>query len=237
MNNDLFPSIPAGWQSVLSPVINHESMVALGTFLQGEIASGQTVFPAKDLWFNALQKTPLNNVKVVILGQDPYHGVGQAHGLSFSVQSGIKMPPSLNNIFKEIASDFNQPPNTSCDLTPWAEQGVLLLNATLTVQAHNAGSHQKKGWERFTDYIIKHISRDRDHVVFLLWGSFAQSKIEFIDQNKHTVLTAPHPSPLSAHRGFMGCKHFSACNNALEQHGQTPINWTLQGISEQSSLL
>ena len=237
MNNDLFPPIPSGWNSVLSPVINHESMVALGEFLKTEMASGQPIYPPKNLWFNALDKTPLDTVKVVILGQDPYHGEGQAHGLSFSVQSGVKMPPSLQNIFKEIAHDFNQPPNTSCDLTPWAEQGVLLLNATLTVRGANAGSHQKKGWERFTDYIIKHINRDREHVVFLLWGAFAQSKIEFIDQNKHTILTAPHPSPLSAHRGFMGCKHFSACNHALEQHGQSPIDWALQTANGQSSLL
>ena len=237
MNNDYFPPIPTGWDAVLSPVIIHDSMMALGAFLQEEITGGHPVYPPKELWFNALQKTPLEHVKVVILGQDPYHGVGQAHGLSFSVQSGVKMPPSLHNIFKEIATDFNQPINTSCDLTPWAEQGVLLLNATLTVRGANAGSHQKKGWERFTDYIIKHINRDKDHVVFLLWGSFAQSKIEFIDQNKHTVLTAPHPSPLSAHRGFMGCKHFSTCNQALEQHGQAPIDWILHNNQGQSSLL
>ena len=229
-NTFVFPPIPKGWHSVLSPIMTHDSMIQLGHFLHSELKrseeqENEDIFPPQELWFNALHLTPLCDVKVVILGQDPYFNPQQAHGLAFSVRQGVKIPPSLRNIFKEINRDMPHIVPLSCDLTPWAKQGVLLLNATLTVRQGSAGSHQKQGWEDFTDYIIRHISKHCDHVVFMLWGSFAQSKIPFIDQTKHTLLTSSHPSPLSAHRGFLGCGHFSACNTALESHNQTPIMW------------
>lgn len=225
MNDAVFPPIPQGWHSVLAPIMTHESMQKLGQFLQSELNGTTPVYPPREFWFHALNLTPLSDVKVVILGQDPYFNPNQAHGLSFSVRQGVKMPPSLGNIFQEINRDMPHVTPKSCDLTPWAKQGVLLLNATLTVRGGSAGSHQKQGWELFTDYIIKHINRNCDHVVFMLWGAFAQSKIPFIDRQKHTVLKSSHPSPLSAHRGFSGCGHFSACNTALEQHNQSPIDW------------
>ena len=162
---------------------------------------------------------------MVIIGQDPYHDINQAHGLCFSVQDGVKVPPSLENIYKELNRDLGKPIPTSGNLTHWAEQGVLLLNATLTVQAHMAGSHQGKGWEELTDAAIQALNNQRENIVFMLWGSYAQRKGQFIDRRRHLVLTAVHPSPLSAYRGFIGCGHFSQANNYLQQHGQTPINW------------
>lgn len=183
------------------------------------------IYPPAPLLFNAFNLCPLPQVKVVILGQDPYHGPGQAMGLSFSVPDGVKVPPSLVNIFKELQTDVGRPINTNGNLEPWAKQGVLLLNATLTVEAANAGSHQNKGWEQFTDAVIQTISKEQNHVVFMLWGKYAQSKANLIDAAKHLVVTAPHPSPLSAHRGFLGCKHFSQANSYLQEANQTPIIW------------
>jgi uracil-DNA glycosylase len=198
----------------------------LNQFLKQEYKE-QTIFPEKKLIFNALNSTPFNKVKVVIIGQDPYHGKGQAHGLSFSVTEGIKTPPSLVNIFKEIESDLKINNHGKGDLTKWAKQGVLLLNATLTVRENTAGSHQNKGWEQFTDQIISTISEERKDLVFLLWGKFAQNKTKLIDKNKHHILMSSHPSPLSSYRGFLGCKHFSECNNILKRENKTEINWQL----------
>lgn len=183
------------------------------------------VFPPAKLIFNAFEHTPFDRVKVVILGQDPYHNIGQAHGLSFSVNDKIQQPPSLVNIFKEIESDLGVPVPQTGNLTRWADQGVLLLNATLTVVAHQAASHQNRGWEEFTDAAIRKLAQQREHVVFLLWGSYAQKKSLFIDPTKHLVLKAPHPSPLSSYRGFFGCKHFSKTNQYLQQKGIEPIQW------------
>ncbi len=185
----------------------------------------QKVYPPPQTIFAAFELCPLPNVKVVIVGQDPYHGPGQAHGLAFSVKDGVEIPPSLRNIFKEIASDIGTTPPRSGDLSRLAAEGVLLLNSTLTVRAGQAGSHQSFGWEIFTEEVIKTVSRERDNVVFMLWGSFAQSKRHFIDEDRHLILTAPHPSPLSAHRGFFGSRHFSAANDYLVKHQQEPINW------------
>src|SRR6185312_4984677 len=178
-------------------------------------------------WFNALNTTPFEKVEVVILGQDPYHGPGQAHGLCFSVLPGVPTPPSLVNIFNELKNDLGIPVSRHGCLQHWAEQGVLLLNAVLTVEAGKANSHQGKGWENFTDACIAHLNNERDGLVFLLWGSYAQKKGQLINRHKHLVLEAPHPSPLSAHRGFLGCKHFSKTNNYLEANGQTPVDWSL----------
>jgi uracil-DNA glycosylase len=185
----------------------------------------EDIFPPQDLIFNALNLCPLPNLKVVILGQDPYHGPSQAHGLSFSVPDDVKIPPSLRNIYKELNSDLDLPIPTSGNLEHWAKQGVLLLNATLTVRAGEAGSHQGLGWETFTDEIIKTTSDQKENVVFLLWGKYAQAKAELIDSNKHLILTAPHPSPFSAYTGFFGCKHFSMTNEYLNQQKQNPIAW------------
>lgn len=215
------------WAPVLKPLFSQPYMKQLSAFVQEERRRTK-VFPPAGLVMNAFKLTPLPDVKVVILGQDPYHNDGQAHGLSFSVPGGIALPPSLKNIFKELQDDiagFTVP--RSGDLSSWAKQGVLLLNATLTVQAHLAGSHQKKGWEMFTDSIIHAISERCEHVVFLLWGSYAQQKSALIDTRKHLVLKSVHPSPLSAHRGFFGSKHFSKANQYLEEHGKTPIDWRL----------
>lgn len=215
------------WAPVLKPLFSQPYMKQLSAFVQEERRRTK-VFPPAGLVMNAFKLTPLPDVKVVILGQDPYHNDGQAHGLSFSVPGGIALPPSLKNIFKELQDDiagFTVP--RSGDLSSWAKQGVLLLNATLTVQAHLAGSHQKKGWEIFTDSIIHAISERCEHVVFLLWGSYAQQKSALIDTRKHLVLKSVHPSPLSAHRGFFGSKHFSKANQYLKEHGKTPIDWRL----------
>jgi uracil-DNA glycosylase len=215
------------WLAHLKDEFQSDYMRHLKAFLLEEKNAGKIIFPPSNKIFAALNLTPLNNVKVLILGQDPYHGPEQAHGLSFSVQDGIPFPPSLQNIFKELGADLNIPYPRRGNLTPWAKQGVLLLNATLTVRQHEAGSHQKKGWETFTDKIINLVSMQNPHIVFLLWGKYAQDKSVLIDSNKHLILSAPHPSPLSVHRGFFGCKHFSKANAYLESKGIEPINWEL----------
>lgn len=199
----------------------------LKEFLLHEKAN-HTIFPPSKLIFNALNLTPYNQVKVVLLGQDPYHGAGQAHGLCFSVQSGIKQPPSLVNIFKEVRADLDIPMSASNgNLESWAKQGLLMLNATLTVRASQAGSHQGKGWETFTDTIISKLSASKQGLVFLLWGKFAQNKAQLIDGTKHLILKAAHPSPFSAYNGFFGCKHFSKTNEYLMQNGKQPIDWLI----------
>ena len=213
------------WAEYLGPQLQQPYMQQLKTFLKNEKAAGKIIFPPGPQIFNAFAHTPLENVKVVILGQDPYHGPGQAHGLCFSVLPGIKVPPSLVNIFKEIETDIGVSMSGCGTLTPWADQGVLLLNATLTVEQANAGSHQKQGWEEFSDAAIRVVNEQCRGVVFLLWGSYAQKKAAMINQQKHLVLTAPHPSPLSSYRGFFGCKHFSRANAYLMAQGKSPINW------------
>ena len=185
------------------------------------------IFPKGTEIFNAFNSTPFHKLKVVILGQDPYHGEGQAHGLSFSVPKGVKTPPSLMNIFKEIEEDLKINNHGKGDLTKWTEQGVLLLNATLTVRSNMAGSHQNKGWEQFTDKVISTISEEREGIIFLLWGRFAQNKSKLIEKSKHHILMSSHPSPLSSYRGFLGCKHFSECNEILKRENKTEINWQL----------
>ena len=214
------------WQEVLGPVKRADFFLQLMARIDTERAAGKAIYPPASEVFNALTLTPLDNVKVVILGQDPYHGPGQAHGLCFSVQSGVKTPPSLVNIYKELAQDIEgfQIPEHG-NLTAWAEQGVLLLNTVLTVEQGKAHSHAKWGWETFTDAVIKSVNDTQHGVVFLLWGSHAQKKGQNIDTQKHYVLNAPHPSPLSAHRGFLGCRHFSQTNTLLSQQGKTPVNW------------
>lgn len=198
----------------------------LQLFIDQEEAAGKTIYPASKNRFNAFSLTQLNDIKVVILGQDPYHGEGQAHGLSFSVQEGTKLPPSLRNIYKELADDLQwETLPESGDLTPWAKQGVLLLNTVLSVEKSNAGSHAKKGWEQFTDNVIQHINDQTEGVVFLLWGSYAIKKSQMIDHHKHHILTSVHPSPLSAYRGFFGCKHFSKTNELLAEQRKSTINW------------
>jgi uracil-DNA glycosylase len=199
-------------------------MQSLRQFLLQEKQAGKVIFPPGAQIFNALNTTPLEQVKVVILGQDPYHGPGQAHGLSFSVPQGVRTPPSLMNMFKELQADLKIV-NQSADLTPWADQGVLLLNSVLTVEQARPASHQKQGWEQFTDRVIGLINQHQDHVVFMLWGAYAQRKGQGIDHNSHLVLKAPHPSPLSAHRGFLGCRHFSQCNQFLEAYHKKAIDW------------
>ena len=216
--------IEKSWQEVLQVEFDKPYFENLVGFVKQEYAS-RTIFPPAGQIFNAFNTCPFNNVKVVILGQDPYHGPGQAHGLCFSVNDGIQFPPSLQNIFKEITSDLGIPVPKTGNLTRWAEQGVLLLNATLTVRASQAGSHQGKGWEEFTDSVIKIISEKAENVVFILWGSYAIKKKSLINASKHCILTAPHPSPLSSYRGFFGCKHFSQTNTYLTSKGKTPIEW------------
>jgi uracil-DNA glycosylase len=215
------------WQPSLVPEFDQPYMQQLKSFLRAEKDQKKVIYPNSSNWFHALETTPLDDVKVVILGQDPYHQPGQAHGLCFSVQPGVKIPPSLMNIYKELQSDLGITPPTHGYLESWAKQGVLLLNAVLTVEDSNANAHQGKGWEQFTDKIISTVNEHCDHVVFMLWGSYAQKKGAMIDRNKHLVLKAPHPSPLSAHRGFLGCKHFSQANDYLHQHGKSVINWQL----------
>ena len=220
------------WKSVLEEDLRAAYMVRLRNFLQSELQSGKTVYPPMREVFSALDHCPLDQVRVVIIGQDPYHGANQAHGLSFSVKSGVRPPPSLRNIFREIQEDLNAtssthrqfPFNRGC-LKGWAEQGVLLLNSVLTVVAGRSGSHQGYGWEKFTDQIVKIVNEQREHIVFLLWGKPAQDKGAIVDREKHYVLNAPHPSPLSADRGFFGCQHFSQTNNYLQSHGYDPIDW------------
>jgi uracil-DNA glycosylase len=212
------------WKNPLKDAFNSISFKELADFVRLEYVENQIFPPGREI-FNAFWHCPLPKVKVVILGQDPYHGLGQAHGLSFSVRPGVPFPPSLLNIFKELKRDLglDLPPNG--DLTRWADQGVFLLNATLTVRANQAGSHQQKGWETFTDEVIKVINRERKNAVFMLWGAYAGKKAELIEPQRHLVLKAPHPSPLSAHRGFLGCSHFSKANEYLIQTHQEPIRW------------
>ena len=215
------------WKLRLASEFSAGYMAELRNFLAQRKQQGATVFPPGPKIFNALDSAPFEQVRVVILGQDPYHGPGQAHGLCFSVPRGVAVPPSLRNIFAEIEIDLGIDRPSHGDLSTWARQGVLLLNAVLTVEQQQAGSHQGKGWERFTDRIVAELSKEREHLVFLLWGSHAQKKGQVIDASKHLVLRAPHPSPLSAHRGFFGCRHFSAANEYLQQHGVEPIDWRL----------
>lgn len=220
------PTITNDWAPVLKAEYAKPYYRKLYDFIHREYAT-QTVYPPSGDIFNALHLTPLSDVKVVIIGQDPYHEPGQAHGLCFSVQKGVEIPPSLQNIYKELHEDIGfQIPDHGC-LTPWAKQGVLLLNAVLTVRAHAAASHRGKGWEEFTDAIIREVNKVDHPVVFLLWGSFARSKAAMLDNPKHLVLEAPHPSPLSAYRGFFGCRHFSKANAFLTEHGAEPVNWAL----------
>lgn len=214
------------WKAALTAEFNKEYFSQLTAEVHADyLLNDPPIYPPAPLLFNAFNLTPLPNVRVVILGQDPYHGPGQAMGLSFSVPDGIPVPPSLQNTYKEIKADIGTDIPTSGNLERWATQGVLLLNATLSVAHKQAGSHQKRGWETFTDQVIKTISDEREHVVFLLWGTYAGKKAELIDEKKHLVLTAPHPSPLSAHRGFLGCKHFSKTNQYLKSKGLEQIVW------------
>jgi uracil-DNA glycosylase len=225
--NHINPGIETSWKEALKNDFDSPYFAQLKEFLIGE-RSKHPVYPAGRDIFNAFNLTPLPAVKVVILGQDPYHGPGQAHGLCFSVPEGVTPPPSLYNIFKELKSDLNLDPPRSGNLESWARSGVLLLNATLTVRAGQAGSHQGKGWEMFTDSVIKVISDMRAGVVFMLWGNYARSKEVLIDKNKHCILQAPHPSPLSASRGFLGCRHFSQANNYHVSIGLPPVDWSLK---------
>ncbi|WP_404711147.1 uracil-DNA glycosylase [Sphingomonas sp. MMS24-J13] len=224
----------SSWRDKLSGEFKSPYMEALGTFLRGEKAAGKAIFPKGSEWFRALDLTPLENVRVVILGQDPYHGPGQAHGLCFSVRPGVRPPPSLVNIYKELESDLGIPPARHGFLEHWAEQGVLLLNSVLTVQSGMAASHQGRGWERFTDAVIRLVNAQSRPVVFMLWGSYAQKKAAFVDSidrgGRHLVLKSVHPSPLSAYGGFFGCRHFSRANAFLKEHGQKPIDWALPAL-------
>jgi uracil-DNA glycosylase len=217
--------IEPGWKSKLKPEFDKEYFVKLTDFVRAEYSKG-AVYPPGSLIFNAFDVCPFEKVKAVIIGQDPYHGPGQAHGLCFSVKDGIDYPPSLVNIFKEIESDLGIRIKASGDLSRWAGQGVLLLNATLTVRAHQAGSHQRRGWEEFTDYVIKVLNDEKQNLVFFLWGAYAQKKGESIDRSRHLVLESVHPSPLSASRGFFGNRHFSRCNDFLSKNGISPIDWS-----------
>ncbi len=217
-------AIEESWKEVLSPEFEKDYFIRLTDFVRQEYQT-TTVYPPGKLIFNAFNLCPYPKVKVVIIGQDPYHGPGQAHGLCFSVNDGVPFPPSLQNIFKEIQSDLGSPIPETGNLTRWAEQGVLMLNATLTVRAHQAGSHQRRGWEEFTDAAIRALAENREHLVFILWGAYAQKKGAFISRDRHLVLTSVHPSPLSAYHGFFGNKHFSRANAYLEAHGETPILW------------
>ena len=217
--------IDASWKEVLHNEFEKEYFTRLTSFVKEEYTGPTPIYPPAKLIFNAFDYCPFNDVKVVILGQDPYHGAGQANGLCFSVNKGVAFPPSLMNIFKEIQSDIGTPIPQNGDLTRWSDQGVLLLNATLTVRASQAGSHQKRGWEEFTDAAIRELAERRENIVFILWGSYAQKKGAFIDRSRHLVLTSPHPSPLSAYQGFFGNHHFSKANEYLVQHGKKEIVW------------
>jgi uracil-DNA glycosylase len=218
--------IEASWEKVLQPEFDQPYFKELTHFVRAEY-SAKHIYPPASLIFNAFNQCPFHDVKVVIIGQDPYHGPGQAHGLCFSVPPGVDVPPSLVNIYKELERDLGIPPSASGDLSSWAKQGVLLLNATLTVEAHKAGSHQNKGWEQFTDGVIHKLAEQHRNLVFMLWGSYAQRKGAFISTDNHLVLSSVHPSPLSAYRGFLGCGHFSRANAYLVEHGKQPIEWRL----------
>jgi len=215
------------WLTVLQPQFDSPYMVELRKFLVTEREAGKSIFPKGSEWFHALDATPLDNVHVVILGQDPYHGEGQAHGLCFSVKPGVRPPPSLVNIYKELQSDLGLPPPRHGHLEHWARQGVLMLNSVLTVEANRAASHQGKGWEKFTDEIIREVNKLERPVVFILWGSYAQKKAAFVDTTRHHVIKSAHPSPLSAHNGFFGSRPFSRTNAFLREHGQAEIDWRL----------
>ncbi|PZX17864.1 uracil-DNA glycosylase [Breznakibacter xylanolyticus] len=214
----------AGWQQLLQPEFEKEYFKRLTDFVNHEYRT-EEVFPPEGFVFNAFNLCPLAQTRVVILGQDPYHDVNQAHGLCFSVNEGVKVPPSLVNIYKEIEADLGRQCPASGNLERWARQGVLLLNATLTVRAHKAGSHQKKGWEQFTDAVIRLLASEKENLVFLLWGNYAIKKTQLIDASRHCILTSVHPSPLSAHRGFFGCRHFSKTNGYLKEKGLEEIEW------------
>lgn len=215
------------WKAVLGDEFAQPYMRNLKDFLRAEKAAGKQIFPKGAEYFRALDLTPLDEVRVVILGQDPYHGAGQAHGLCFSVKPGVRIPPSLVNIYKELQSDLGIAPARHGFLEHWVQQGVLLLNSVLTVEEARAASHQGQGWERFTDAVIRAVNEDCEHVVFMLWGSYAQKKAAFVDGSRHLVLKAPHPSPLSAHNGFFGCRHFSQANDYLLSKGRNAIDWQL----------
>ncbi len=215
------------WLEPLRREFEAPYMDDLKRFLADERSKGRTVFPTPSNWFRALDLCPLDKVRVVILGQDPYHGAGQAHGLCFSVLPGVRPPPSLVNIFKELKTDLGIEPHRHGFLEHWAKQGVLLLNSVLTVEMGRAASHRERGWEKFTDAVVRLVNAKSDPVVFLLWGSYAQKKAAFVDSSRHLVLKAPHPSPLSAHSGFFGCRHFSKTNAFLEERGLAPIDWAL----------
>lgn len=227
MTDDDRIKLEPSWKAHVGDYLRSAPMQALSAFLRERRGQGAPIYPPASRIFAAFDATPFDAVKVVILGQDPYHGPGQAHGLCFSVLPGVPVPPSLDNIFKEIQRDLGiARPDNGC-LTPWAQRGVLLLNAVLTVEEGRAGAHQGKGWEGFTDHVVDTLNREREGLVFLLWGSYAQAKGKVIDPRRHRVLKAPHPSPLSAHRGFLGCGHFSATNQYLAQRGHAPIDWSL----------
>lgn len=217
--------IEESWKRVLGDEFDKDYFIKLTDFVRAQYLSGKKIYPAPKNIFNAFNLCPFDDVRVVIIGQDPYHEPGQAHGLCFSVPDGITPPPSLVNIYKEIESDLGRPSATHGDLTAWARQGVLLLNSTLTVAAHLAASHAGRGWEEFTDAVIRALATRREGVVYMLWGSYAQRKASIVDENKNLVLKSVHPSPLSAYRGFFGCKHFSRANEYLAAHGGKPINW------------
>lgn len=219
--------IAQSWKEVLQPEFDKPYFAQITQFLKAEKQAGKTIYPPGPFIFNAFNTTPFNEVKVVILGQDPYHNPGQAHGLSFSVPMGVPAPPSLVNMFKELETDLNLPRPNHGNLEKWAAQGVLMLNASLTVELNKPMSHSKIGWHDFTNSVIKTLSDKRDKLVFILWGGFAKSKVELIDTKKHYVLTAAHPSPLSAYNGFYGCKHFSKTNTWLHENGLSPIDWSL----------
>ena len=227
MKENRVPDIHPSWLPHLEEQLASPAMAQLREFLAGELQRGKTIYPHGKHIFNALKYTSFDELKVVIVGQDPYHGPGQAHGLCFSVQRGVQPPPSLVNIFKEQQQDLGLTPPSHGDLTSWAQQGVLLLNNVLTVEARKAGSHRSRGWEQFTDQVIAAINEHKQNVIFLLWGSAAQSKGEVISPLRHHVLKAPHPSPLSAHRGFFGCRHFSKANQILQGIKSAPIQWQL----------
>ncbi|GAB3277735.1 uracil-DNA glycosylase [Parahaliea aestuarii] len=220
-------ALESSWLAHLQGEFEQPYMQQLSRFLRAEKRAGKRIFPAGDEIFNAFTHTPLPATKVVIIGQDPYHGEGQAHGLCFSVRPGVAVPPSLQNIYKEIHAELGHPIPSHGHLTHWADQGVLLLNSVLSVECAKAASHQRQGWEQFTDRVVEVINRERSGVVFLLWGSYAQRKGAVIDTQRHCVLKAPHPSPLSAHRGFFGCGHFVQANQYLESRGETPIDWCI----------
>ena len=214
-----------GYHPQINALLETNSAGRLMAFLAQQKKSNKIIFPAQKNWFKAFELTPFNEVKVIILGQDPYHSEGQAQGLSFSVADGMKIPPSLRNIYQELELDLGIPANDSGNLKHWATQGVLLLNSVLTVEKNSPGSHANSGWIDFTDGVIHTLSEEKENLIFMLWGSYAQQKVELIDANKHLILTATHPSPFSAHKGFFGCKHFSKANDYLKIHKQKPIDW------------